>query len=205
MSGDQWLDGYEPVEDRLRAFWADHPNGRITTGIEEYGLEGWVVKAWIYRDAGDADAAATGLAHENIPGGTPFTRGSELEVCETSAIGRALANLGYAKAGARPSLEEMVKVSGEAVPSLAADPDGAEVTDTGKVRADASGTGGAADRPSGSTKIYPLDPRDCDHKLPSGRWIPWDPDDRCPRCGTPKVSAVEGTTVDLGSATGGYA
>ena len=32
-----------------------------------------------------------------------------MEVCETSAIGRALANLGLAPKGARPSLEEMQK------------------------------------------------------------------------------------------------
>jgi hypothetical protein len=32
----------------------------------------------------------------NIPGTTSFTRGSELENAETSAVGRAIANLGYA-------------------------------------------------------------------------------------------------------------
>ena len=37
---------------------------------------------------------------------------SALEVCETSAIGRALANLGYAAKGKRPSREEMSKASG---------------------------------------------------------------------------------------------
>lgn len=51
----------------------------------------------------------------------------------------------------------------------------------------------------GSTK-YPLDPSKCSHKFPSGRWLKWDSEGRCPRCGTPKVSAVEGTTADLGSA-----
>jgi hypothetical protein len=34
-----------------------------------------------------------------------------LENCETSAIGRALANAGYASKGKRPSKEEMVKVA----------------------------------------------------------------------------------------------
>jgi hypothetical protein len=34
-----------------------------------------------------------------------------LENCETSAIGRALANAGYASKGKRPSKEEMVKVT----------------------------------------------------------------------------------------------
>jgi hypothetical protein len=36
---------------------------------------------------------------------------SALENCETSAIGRALANLGYAPKGKRPSREEMLKAS----------------------------------------------------------------------------------------------
>lgn len=59
--------------------------------------------------------------------------------------------------------------------------------------------GGAIGASPGSTK-YPLDPTKCSHKFPSGRWLPWDSEDRCPRCGTPKISAVEGTTADLGSA-----
>jgi hypothetical protein len=52
----------------------------------------------------------------------------------------------------------------------------------------------------GSTKTYPLDPAKCSHKFPSGRWLKWDADGRCPRCGTPKIVAMEGTTADLGPA-----
>jgi hypothetical protein len=53
---------------------------------------------------------ATGYAEEKITDrGVNAT--SALENCETSAIGRALANAGYAAKGKRPSREEMVKVA----------------------------------------------------------------------------------------------
>jgi hypothetical protein len=65
---------------------------------------------------------------------------------------------------------------------------------------EAPGTGpGERGHSPGSTK-YPLDPNKCSHKFPSGRWLKWDADGRCPRCGTPKIVAMEGTTADLGPA-----
>lgn len=73
------------------------------------------------------------------------------------------------------------------------------------------GTGGvgAADAGTAQTpppaRHYPVDPGQCTHRYPSGNWLPWDADDRCPKCGTPKITAVEGTTADLGPPTdGGY-
>jgi hypothetical protein len=41
-----------------------------------------------------------------------MTANSWLEICATSAIGRALADLDFAKKGKRPSREEMVKAKG---------------------------------------------------------------------------------------------
>lgn len=63
--------------------------------------------------------------------------------------------------------------------------------------------GGSADGVSASTppaRRYPIDAAECSHRYPSGRLLPFDEDGRCPKCGTPKVSAVEGTTADLGAA-----
>jgi hypothetical protein len=71
----------------------------------------------------------------------------------------------------------------------------------GEVMAD-TGPGEARPKPSpGSTK-YPLanDPAKCSHKFPSGRWLTWDADERCPTCGTARLVAMEGTTADLGPA-----
>ena len=56
---------------------------------------------------------------------------------------------------------------------------------------------------------FPVDPVNCDHKTAAGRWVKWvwteSPQDGvnhevCPKCGTPKLVAMEGTTADLGPA-----
>ena len=103
------LEDYETVEDRLTKFWKDYPDGRISTQIIEHTLQRFIVQAAIYRTEVDAQPWSTGFAEETVS-----TRGvnstSALENCETSAIGRALANAGYASKGKRPSREEMVKV-----------------------------------------------------------------------------------------------
>ena len=103
------LEDYETVEERLAKFWKEHPDGRIETTMVESTLQRFIIKAAIYRTEVDAQAWTTGYAEETVS-----TRGvnstSALENCETSAIGRALANAGYASKGKRPSREEMSKV-----------------------------------------------------------------------------------------------
>lgn len=102
------LDDYEPVDVRIEKFWAEHPDGRILTALEQTGEAHYIVVASVYRTAEDVRAAATGWAQENVTAkGVNST--SALENCETSAIGRALANLGYAAKGKRASREEMEK------------------------------------------------------------------------------------------------
>jgi hypothetical protein len=108
------LDDYETVEERLIKYWKDNPGGRIQTSLLEYSASRFIVSAAVFRKADDAAPWATGLAEETVQGrGVNAT--SALENCETSAIGRALANAGYATKGKRPTREEMAKVaSGEA-------------------------------------------------------------------------------------------
>lgn len=103
------LSNYETVETRISRFYEKHENGRITTDLISFDDKQFIVKAFVYRDAADSLPASTGYAEERI-GSSPVNRTSALENCETSAIGRALANLNFAPKGARPSVEEMQKV-----------------------------------------------------------------------------------------------
>lgn len=94
------LDDYETVEERLVKYWKDHPNGRIITHLLDSGNSRFIVKADIYRGDDLQTIWTTGLAEETVQGrGVNAT--SALENCETSAIGRALANAGYATKGRR--------------------------------------------------------------------------------------------------------
>jgi hypothetical protein len=103
------LADYEPVEVRLEKFIKDYPSFRIATELEVVEASRYIVKAYLYKDASDGVAWATGYAEETVSS-RGVNQTSALENCETSAIGRALANAGYAPKGKRPSREEMSKV-----------------------------------------------------------------------------------------------
>jgi hypothetical protein len=104
------LQDYETVEERLTKFWKDHEDGQIHTRLLDQSPGRFIVEASVYRTEADVRPWTTGLAEETIQGrGVNAT--SALENCETSAIGRALANAGYATKGKRASREEMVKVN----------------------------------------------------------------------------------------------
>jgi hypothetical protein len=103
------LADYEPVEVRLEKFIKDYPSFRISTELEVVEASRYIVKAYLYKDAADVVAWATGYAEETVTS-RGVNQTSALENCETSAIGRALANAGYAPKGKRPSREEMTKV-----------------------------------------------------------------------------------------------
>lgn len=105
------LDNYEPVDERIARFRNDHPNYRVSTELTfdgEAGATRWIVKASIWRDAENTGMPdGTGYAFE-VDGKGMTQKTAALETCETSAIGRALANLGYA-GNRRVTREEMVK------------------------------------------------------------------------------------------------
>ena len=99
------LDNYEMVKDRLPLFYEKYPDGRITSEIISEDSTGVTIRAFLWKDLNEQaheTPLPTGIARE-VPGGfiDKYT-----ENCETSAIGRALANLNmYSKD--RPSREEM--------------------------------------------------------------------------------------------------
>ena len=104
------LASYAPVAERITLFYETFPRGRIITELVSRTERDVVFRALVYRDAGDGDAAATGWAAEREGDGEINTVAC-LENTETSAIGRALANLGFTASRERPSAEEMAKAS----------------------------------------------------------------------------------------------
>lgn len=115
------LNNYETVDSRIKRFYFDHPQGKITTELVDFageiGKTRWVVKASVWREPLVTVSAGTQIM-EHSPDGTGFAfendgeglanKTSALENCETSAIGRALANIGYS-GDKRASREEMTK------------------------------------------------------------------------------------------------
>lgn len=106
------LNDYEDVDSRIHKFYETYPDGAILTDVivndEEKGIV--VFKASAFRTYADNCASAIGYAR-----GARKDRGVDrdfwFENCETSAIGRCLANLGLSAKGKRASSLEMAKVN----------------------------------------------------------------------------------------------
>ena len=105
------LSNYETVEQRLVRFWAAYPNGRVYTCMMNYTGDACVFYAELYADKEDKVPVATGYAEE-VKSDRGVNATSFVENCETSAIGRAIANcpLQAPASGPRPSRNEMQKV-----------------------------------------------------------------------------------------------
>jgi hypothetical protein len=106
------LENYEDVDTRIHNFYSKYPDGAIETELisndEEKGVV--VFRATCFRTYVDAKPSAVGYAR-----GSRKDRGVDrdfwFENCETSAIGRCLANLGLSPKGKRASSLEMAKVA----------------------------------------------------------------------------------------------
>ena len=109
------LDNYETVEDRLKKYWEDNPQGRICTDVVHITDDGTCVtikaEIFVWQEDVGLYCVATGIAQETKGQGGFANADAWMENCETSAIGRALANWKYQGSGkARPSQQEMSKV-----------------------------------------------------------------------------------------------
>ena len=93
MGKESGLKDYVEVNVRIMKFYEKYPEGRILTEIVKWENEVIVMKATAYRDNSEVPAS-TGYAYEK-EGSSFINKTSALENCETSAVGRALAILGF--------------------------------------------------------------------------------------------------------------
>jgi hypothetical protein len=104
------IEDYNTVPERLEMFEKDFPFRAIHTEVIHHDEERVIVQAKVWRDLNDRLPAATGIAEEKRSENYKQVNfSSALENCETSAVGRALAFLGYATKKIA-SREEMVGV-----------------------------------------------------------------------------------------------
>lgn len=146
------LNDYEPVAARLAKWLEDvtkhHETPRVVTELTHRG-DGWCVfKAELHTvDQNGRDLlVATGWAEEHATErGVNAT--SHVENCETSAVGRALANAGFAgsdpaKRASREEMGKVVRMGGHKQPVTTATKPVEPRTAVGSAK-DASGTGKA--------------------------------------------------------------
>jgi hypothetical protein len=94
---------YAMVHERVKAFCKRYDTGQILTEIVKDELGHVIFKA---HAVVDGVIRGTGHAHE-LEGSSNINDTSHYEACETSAVGRALAFLGYSPDGSLASFEEI--------------------------------------------------------------------------------------------------
>jgi len=102
----RFLDEYETVQERIAKFYQKFPEGRIVTELasDPANWERCRYKAALFRSFEDASPLATGHAVEAVDDAkSAVNKAYHEENCESSAIGRALANAGFAPKGGGPA------------------------------------------------------------------------------------------------------
>ena len=87
------MSDYVQVNERIEKFYEQYPDGSIQTEIQSIVDGVVIIKAYAYRDREDP-RPATGHAYEK-ENSSFINKTSYIENCETSAVGRALAMLGF--------------------------------------------------------------------------------------------------------------
>lgn len=110
---------YVDVAERIRTFYTKYPEGSIQTEMVRLDGDLVVFKATVYRDRDD-QTPTTGWAYERENQGY-VNKTSFIENCETSAIGRALANLNFPTSrSAQERLEQQVPASDDQLEEIRA-------------------------------------------------------------------------------------
>lgn len=105
----KFLNDYETVQERIAKFYAKYPDGRIFTQLmsDPANWEQCRYQAMLFRSFDESDPISTGHATETIDNEKNFVnRTFHEENAESSAIGRALANAGFAARSFTPRNEE---------------------------------------------------------------------------------------------------
>ena len=105
------LGDYVEVKDRIAEFFQRFPEGSLQSEVVELTDSRVTMKAIAYRTPDDP-RPGIGHSYLNIPGSTPYTRGSEIENAETSAYGRALVAVGIAAGKSIASRDEIESKGG---------------------------------------------------------------------------------------------
>ena len=116
------LGDYVEVKDRIKLFYKLFGQGRLVTGevrltTEPDGVPRVMVQGLAYRSPEDP-LPGVGWSWLEVPGKTPYTRGSEVENAETSAWGRAIGALGILIDRSIASSNEIENKRGEEPPRL---------------------------------------------------------------------------------------
>jgi len=93
MAGNFDLNDYVQVNERIEKFYDKYPEGSLQTEIVSNANGEVIIKAYAYRNSEDKHPT-TGHAMEK-EGSSFINKTSHIENCETSAVGRALAMMGF--------------------------------------------------------------------------------------------------------------
>jgi len=117
------IDDYVTVPERVVSFYEKFPDGSLQSEVIELSDTRVVMRAYAYRTPDDV---RPGIGHSmlGIPGSTPYTKGSEVENCETSAVGRAIAMLGFHVKKSIASRNEIETKGGQVKADVEHGPDG---------------------------------------------------------------------------------
>ena len=105
------LEEYQTVQERVDLFRQTYPDGRFEMHIVHLSDQQVIMKASVYTLFDSTLPTCVDYAEERV-GTTPVNKVSHVENCATSALGRAISQLGgvFSPKGKRPSREEMEKV-----------------------------------------------------------------------------------------------